>query len=772
MKMSKTIKPKKRSVGIFYAILTLLLAIAASPLAAQHTLAFGSDGEIRYDASAGTATIVVNEATIITNAYAVVKDGAATLNSKNYANRTVTFADINDAFGAGKKMTVTLTGTGLPEMTQIFYGYGEKDYFLTEVIMEGTNISTNYMAPLVADAADIQQAGNNRVLFVPFDNDAFVRYRSLSMSSNTTSTSSEVTAYYENTSRKGLVVGSVEHMTWKTGVRTKGTANTLTELTAWGGYTDVAVTRDKIVHGTLSGDSVKSPKIFVGFFEDWRKGLEDYGKANALAEPRYVFDWTAPTPFGWNSWGVIQTNLNLDKSKAVAAFFKNSLPQFRNGETAYIDLDSYWDNMVSGGLEGDFSQLVAFVNYCKERGLKPGIYWGPFVDWGKVDRPVEGSTYRYPEIWTKVNGAYHDLDGGRAIDPTHPATHKRIDLLIDKLKTCGFEMIKIDFIGHASFEADSYFDPSVKTGMQAFRKGMEYLIDRLDDKMLVYAAISPNLATGRYAHSRRIACDAYSDINATEYTLNSTTYGWWQTHVYNFIDADHIVFRNEAMGANRARLTSGLINGTLITGDDFSTNGQWSDRARLLLQKQDLLNIARNGVAFMPVEGNSEQSASEVFVNRIGEYYYVAVINYGEKKLFDLPLERLGITAGQYTVKELFSEKSFSLNEASLKREVEARDAMIFRFRLGTVTDVSSETGDDTVTIYPNPARSYVRLTSANKKIHAFKVFDQHGKMVEEGKNVNSREYDLSIAGFVRGVYFVSVVDMGGKVKIFKVVKE
>src|SRR5688572_6312398 len=105
MKMNKTIKPKKKSVGIVYVILTLLLAMAARPLAAQHTLAFGSDGEIRYDAAAGTATVVVNEAAIITNAYAVVKDGAATLNSKNYTNRTVTFTDINDAFGAGKKMT-------------------------------------------------------------------------------------------------------------------------------------------------------------------------------------------------------------------------------------------------------------------------------------------------------------------------------------------------------------------------------------------------------------------------------------------------------------------------------------------------------------------------------------------------------------------------------------------------------------------------------------------------------------------------------------------
>lgn len=767
----KNSTPAKRFPGILLTILTLLLAITARPLAAQHTLPFGSGGQITYDATAGTATVVVNAAEIITDAYAVVKNSGVTLNSKDYSNRSVTITAINDAFGTGQKMTVTLTGSSLPDMTQAFYAYEGRDYFITEVIVEDDAVSSNYMAPLVADEVNIQQAGDNRVLFVPFDNDGFIRYKSVSMTSATTSTSAEVTAYYDNTSRKGLVVGSVEHMTWKTGVRTAGTANTLTELTVWGGYTEATVTRDKIEHGTLSGTSVRSPKIFVGFFEDWRKGLEEYGKANVLAEPRYIFDWTQPTPFGWNSWGVIQTNLNLDKAKAVAAFFKNSLSLFRNGETAYIDLDSYWDNMVSGGLEGDFSQLVAFVNYCKERGLKPGIYWGPFVDWGKTDRPVEGSSYRYPETWITMNGQYHDLDGGRAMDPTHPATQKRIDLLIDKLKTCGFEMIKIDFIGHASAEADSYYDPTVKTGMQAFRKGMEYLIDRLAGKMLVYAAISPSLATGRYAHTRRIACDAFSDIGATEYTLNSTTYGWWQTYVYDFIDADHIVFRNESLGANRARLTSGLINGTLINGDDFSATGQWSDRARLLLQDQELLDIARNGVAFMPVEGNSAQSASEAFVRQIGEDHYVALINYGDKKTFDLSLDRLGISAGDYTVKELFTDKTSTLNGSSLQKEVEASDAMIFRIRPRTVTATTPEE-DDTVVLYPNPVTSFVRLSSPTRKIRSFKVFDQQGKMAYEERDLNTKEHDLDFRSFTRGIYVISTIDAGGRVKVFKVVKE
>src|SRR5690606_40031559 len=130
--------------------------------------------------------------------------------------------------------------------------------------------------------------------------------------------------------------------------------------------------------------------------------------------------------------------------------------------------------------------------------------------------------------------------------------------------------------------------------------------------MLVYAAISPNLATGRYVHMRRIACDAYADINATEYTLNSTTYGWWQSRIYDFIDADHIVFGNSSLGENRARLTSAVVNGSIIMGDDYSSQGQWMERSKSLLQNKDILKLAaRTEGDFRSEEHTSELQSRE-----------------------------------------------------------------------------------------------------------------------------------------------------------------
>lgn len=755
---------------VVYLLISVLVCFCWWPAVAQ-TLTFGGDGEISYNTADGTARVLVAGTEVISGAHAVVVSEGVTLKSTDYTHRTVTHTDISDTFGTGEKMVVRLAAEGMPDMQQVFYSYEGKNHFFAEVLISGSNVSSNYMAPLVADRVELGEAGDNRILFVPFDNDTFIEYNARSLESKVTNISAEVTAFYENNTRKGWVIGSVEHMHWKTGVKTTGVGSTLSALHVWGGYTDIAVTRDVISHGVITGDSVKSPRIFVGLFDDWRNGLDEYAKANAIAEPRYIFDWKGPTPFGWNSWGAIQTNLNLENATGVASFFSGTLPGFRNDETVYIDLDSYWDNMISGGLEGDYSDLVAFVRHCKESGVKPGIYWAPFVDWGKTDRKVEGSSYNYADVWTKVNGGYHDLDGARAMDPTHPATRDRIDLVIDKFKACGFEMIKIDFIGHAAIEAEEFYDPSVTTGMQAFRQGMEYLVDKLDGKMLVYAAISPNLATARYVHTRRIACDAYADINATEYTLNSTTYGWWQTYMYNYIDADHLVFGNEPAGANRARLTSGVINGTLFTGDDFSQQGQWTERAKTLLQNQEVLDIARHGVAFRPVEGNTGQSASEVFANTIKNEYYVAIINYGEGKSYDLLLDRLGIPPGEYKVKELFSGDRLSVTTQSLRADVPTRDAAIFRFTRGVINGSDPDLPVDTVTLYPNPATNILKVSNL-KGIRSLTVVSLEGKVLAELTHMDRTTYDIDMTACARGIYLITMLASDGGVEVYKVMKE
>jgi alpha-galactosidase len=676
--------------AIFYFTLFIVFntfGVEAKQVSAENLLVipYGTNNSIVYNLRSGTLNLETNHHKIITGAYAAVKNGEQYMTSKDYAYRRVTKQQLNDKIGKGTKYMITLSKNGLPTMQQLFYVYQNQGYFFTEVILKGKALSSNYMAPLIATEADILKKGDNRTLFVPFDNDTFIRYNARPVS-EITNTSAEVGAVYENESRAGLVIGSVEHMVWKTGIKTNGTGNLLHQLEIWGGYSEEAVTRDKIPHGSISGDIIKSPKVFAGYFNDWRTGMELYAKANRKLEPPFVFNWTKPTPVGWNSWGVLQDHITYDKLVKVVDFFADSVKTFRSGNTAFIDLDAFWDYITPGGLNGDMEPLKKFVAYCKSKGLQPGVYYAPFTDWGwKSDKPrkVEGADYNYNDIWTKVNGAYHDLDGGRALDPTHPGTQQRIAYTIKKLKDCGFKMIKIDFLAHAAVESSGFFDNNVKTGMQAYKVGMEYLVKQLDGQMLIYAAISPSLASARYVHTRRIACDAFHSMDNIKYTLNSVNYGWWQTYAYNYVDGDHVVFANETAGTNRARLTAGLITGTLITGDDYSTNGPWSGRAKDLLQNPEVLKLVKHGVAFEPVEGNTDDHCGSYFMRRYGNQVYVAVFNFNDQNedlLMDM--KRLGVKLTKNSkVENIYQHTAIAIGSV-LSFKLAGHDATILKISL------------------------------------------------------------------------------------------
>lgn len=646
----------------------------------QHKLAYGSKGVIAFNTSTASYTVTSNGKTILSNAKAVFSVNGKQIKASDYKEAKLSQENFTDAIGKGTKYTLSYNANGLPDAAQIFYAYADRSYFFTQVEVKGKNIETNYLAAITDAQAEFDTPQSLHTVFVPFDNDAFISYDSKEVGKIKQNNSAEVGILFNNTKRNGLIIGSLEHTIWKNAVQTKNEDNKVT-LNAWAGYTEKAVTRDSIPHGLVKGDRIASPKMFVGYFADWRTGMEEYAKANRLIETPCVKNWDKPTPVGWNSWGVLMEKITPENTKEVTNFFADSLPQFRVGNTAYIDLDSFWDNFDRDNK--DMVKLKQFADHCKSKGLEPGVYWAPFTDWGWKDGPnrkVEGTDYTYGQLWTKTGKGYFEFDGALAIDPTHPGTLKRVDIMIGKLKACGFKMIKIDFLGHAAAESTAFYDKNVTTGMQAYKVGMEHLVKALDGQMLIYAAISPSLATSRYAHMRRIACDAWKTIEQTQYTLNSVNYGWWQTYTYNYIDADHVVFADQTEGENRARLISGVITGTLITGDDYSKHGNWSVRAKEWLGNKELLKIVANGKAFIPVEGNTGSKTSETFIRQIGNDWYLAVFNYSDKaKEYKLPFERLGISNNVYNLTDVFTSKTINTGKNEISLTIGPKDGYLYK---------------------------------------------------------------------------------------------
>ena len=531
----------------------------------------GGNVKIAYNLATGKADYYSHGVKKISSFYAAVKQTtredmsltSGLITSKMYSKH---IAEIK-----GNETIITSTKVGYPTMKQHFTLKGG-NYFLTQVELVGTNLSSNWMAPMMTDTTggvDIGSYSDERALFVPYDNDAWTRYNAKPI--NCLNTSYEVSAFYDNTSRNGLVTGSVTHDTWKTGIYSSGSFNKLDKFYVYGGASTgsnklAGGTHDVSVHGSITGNDIYSPDIFVGFYSDWRVGMDEFADANVAVVSK--LDWAGKVPFGWNSWGKLQSNISYDKSIAVSNFIHDSLQNnnFNDDNVVYVNLDSYWDNMTD-------AQLKQFVDNCKANGQKAGIYWTPFVDWGNAENTLASPTsaYTYKDIWLRnSNGDPIYNNGSKVVDPTHPGTRDRMDYFVKRFTDAGFEFIKLDFLTHGSLEGIHY-DKTVQTGTKAYNQGMAYLVQKLDGKMFISESIAP-MFPYQYGHARRIACDAFGSINDSEYTLNASTYGWWTNgKLYQFNDPDEMVFEGYTPNENITRVNSAVVSGTVfLNGDDLS----------------------------------------------------------------------------------------------------------------------------------------------------------------------------------------------------------
>lgn len=597
---------------------------------------------------------------IFTNLYASYKLGDRLVKSSDYAVQKIQKAIPGDSANV-TIIRIIYRDENLPGLTQSFYLHGNRDFILTEFSIESEmELATNYMAPACSDSMlALPGTDDNRTLFIPFDNDKWIRFQSYPASVEKL-TSYEVTAVFNTESRIGLVVGSVEHDNWKTAIDVTGSADrpNLKSLICYGGAAG-EITRDVKPHGALKGKSVKSPKVFIGLFDDWREGMEAYADVNAVIAPPKA--WNKAVPFGWNSWGVVQFNLTCEKAVEVSDFFRDNLQNnhFINGDSlVYIGLDSGWNSFSE-------EQLKSFVAHCRENEQVAGVYWTPFTDWSKNPEKAikDMPEYKFKDVYLYANGQPQELDGAYAIDPTHPAIEEQMKKTADLFHRCGFEYVKMDFMTHGALEADKWYDPKITTGIQAYNYGMQ-LLNKYFGDMFINLSISP-VFPAQYAQSRRIACDAWNKIKDTEYTLNAVSYGWWIDRVYQFNDADHVVLQQATEGENRARVTSAIITGLVIAGDDFSKGGseEGREKARKFLTNSEV-NAVAQGHSFRPVEGNGEKSENQfIYTDRSGDLYY-AVFNYSERDTtIRIPFDRLGLEDREHVVaKELWSGEKLDVN--------------------------------------------------------------------------------------------------------------
>lgn len=706
----------------------VLLAIAAR--AQEHVVEAGA-WRISINEATGKASIAYNNKVIIAGNEA---EWGLVKNKTTYsalADIAVTSSDYQDEFGAGKQVVVTGKTPQAPitTVTHTYYVYGDKDYILTDVTLESDkNLEINYIAPIRSTASSkILDAGTNYFLYVPFDNDGWTRYET-KLFGDWHPTCYEVTVLFNNDTRRGIVAGSIQHDTWKTGVTAETTAETtLKSLLLFNGVATKDGTRDNDIHGAVKGAKVESSKMMIGCFDDWRRGMETYGDLCAIAHPKLPF--RGAKPFGWNSWGTLQTNIKPAKAIGVSDFYADELKPlgFCGADgVVYIGLDSYWNENFAVRDHGKF------VKNCTANGQYAGIYWTPFVDWGKNESgmmPSGGAgSYTWGDAWLRdSNGNPQEIAGGYALDPTHPATLGRIKAEFEKYLKWGYKFVKLDFLVHGALEGKHY-DESVHTGLQGYNKAMEYIASFAGDSVYLNLSIAP-LFPAHHAHGRRIACDAFSSVSSAEYTLNSTAYGWWLDHCYSYNDADHVVLTGESISTNRVRLTSSYITGIVILGDDYASDGDSGAKTRIkeLASKREIVQMAHQTKAFYPVKANQGHPAPNQFMYIVADTTYLAVLNYDTSRRleFTADFDLLGLVAGtEYVARELWTNQE-DVVDGSFDEVVRRGDAAIYK-------------------IYPKPDDTGVEGMALDSSHCYYDVYAQEVCAKDNALILQSRVYSLS----------------------------
>jgi alpha-galactosidase len=612
---------------------------------------------------------------------------------------------------AAQLYTIRSSAPGLPDIIQRLWLYDDQPSIAiqAELIANSGQVATRHFEPVLVSgpgSIDVGEPASLRVLHVPFDNDMWFRYNSVAVAEMKAAqpiASNEITAIYSNESRQAIILGSITHDTWKTAIEARAEAGQLTGLDIYGGISSPTGirtdTHDTIPHGIVSGAHVLSPRIFIGSYADWRNGLEGYGAANAAIHP--PLRWALGAPMGWNSWAAYGGKINDHRYLGAAAFVRDTLvPQgFGNHKVVYINLDAFWSNLDAVQL-GDAVAAIRRMHATDGTHFAPGIYWTPFAYWSDdLDAYVEGTgmRYRYRDILLKApdGSILPKVDGGLAIDPSHPGAKARVTYFMQQFQRLGFEYLKLDFLSHGALEG-AHYDPSIQTGIEAYNAGMKQIVDETAGRMFLSLSIAPLFPSG-YGNARRLSCDTKGHMSggdqSTEYMLNSLTYGWWSSKNLYITDPDHVVLGGQAdLGARtvaegKSRLLSAIISGGMILDSSrLADDPQGREFAQSVYNNRPWFAVAAENKTFRPIEGDTGDKATNAFMRNTPHGAYVALFNYDENHpgTLSVPFSRIDnsiANAPSVTVVDVASGKVTQCAHDNLTVELQPYESTLVELR-------------------------------------------------------------------------------------------
>jgi hypothetical protein len=547
-----------------------------------------------------------------------------------------------DRIGNGQQLIVRHSGLdGSPTLEQVFRVYDDRPVVLIELrAIASESIQSNWIAPLIVDRKN-DDAGlsagrpvsDPRLLEVPFDNDDWQRLnaRRLDGAGGSSGTSFEFTTIFDLPSDRGWVIGSVTHDFWKTGIdfRSGSSPGRLDGFIVYGGAAtsdkagdkrlpqNPAGTHDVCPHGAMAGTTIQSPTIFVGFFSDFRDGLNEFGRVSAAIAP--PLPWKDGPPFAWMSFGAVP-DVRLEDVIGASDFLHDHLQPkgFSDGRGRVC--------VIIDGNHFSADQLRQAAEHIHDNGQLAGFYLSPFACWpsGNEDplaQTVDQTSLTFSQIalCDEQGRPIRVKDKACALDVTHPATLQWIDRQIQQAKQMGFNYFKLDFLSTGAMEG-KHLDPEIRSGIQAYNRAMQFIVKAIGPDKFISLSIAP-MVPSQYGHSRRVSCDIYSQLTdlhwppfrhfgSTEYLLSCDTFLWWMAgSVYAFNDPDEMALSRFQRGDQlpeawaKTRIASAIVCGGNFIDSDAYDDPVAAQRTKELLTNPRINAVARHGIAFRPVIG-------------------------------------------------------------------------------------------------------------------------------------------------------------------------
>jgi alpha-galactosidase len=651
--------------------------------------------------------------------------------SSDYPQHTWHTQTFRDNLGTGIRIYMTHSGKkDCPELKQVITLYKNRPFLLLALKASSPlSVETRDISPL---AILPQQRGSlsipgsePRILDVPFDNDDWVNDVERSWPSAKEPIVSgigyEFSAIYDNKNYTGIVMGSLSHDFWKTGIRYRAakTPGLLDSLLIFGGAATADNpslpaddggrdgTHDLAPHGTRRGTTVESPLIYLCAPADVRSAFVGYGETNARLNGR--LSWKGDAPVYWNSFGVEDVlgyrKIMLPPDVKKISDFISTLKQFSRYAPPVLSIDSYDQGIYST------SVLDSIGLYGAQHHQQLGFYFIPFAEWtwkSSIDSGLfHGTQTPLNQVVLRDSSGrpiqYKTGDfGAYALDPTHPAVREAIIATLNKARAIHARFLKIDFLTAGALESTSRYDTSVRSGMQAYNRGMKmlkHLIDSiLGPDIFITQAISP-LFPSQYAHTRFISTDVYShlrndqkgfpDWGSTEASLAIGSHMWWQQGtLWPYTNADVIVMkafqRNPDLREQevRVRLYAMMVMGSILgDGSDFR-QPLARERALSFLDNPRVCAWFSHPKAFTPIKWADGRSMDQqlIFYNAP----LLAQFNFSRSGPFihSFSLHDLGLKPGQYELVDFLTGKPLQTigpGQSSFTLSVPAEDATMLR---------------------------------------------------------------------------------------------